>query len=249
MASTNKPLRLGTLLLYGILVTEKSDLLGRRGLARKRYAEFLAYRVFGSRLPAELVDDIVKALVDLDYAEMSRLWETWPGRRCQRAAKFQLPAVGGTEAEKAAVKELQSLGVLAISVPVSVGKSDGASTRYVHISASADRPSLAQLCPGATPPNRPALRYADGHLQVHCFPGTATTVSREHVQVCPSSKKRQVARLVQVDGIENSIRSWDQEAVERVVALLELRVVSMNGEEEGQGWTPRLRLLNIVEWT
>jgi len=86
-------------------------------------------------------------------------------------------------------------------------------------------------------------------LQVHCHPGTATAISREHVQIRQSAKKRQVARLVEVDGIEDAIRNWDQEAVERYVKVLGLKVVFMNGEAEGQMLRPRLRLLQSVEWT
>lgn len=249
MASTNKPLRLATMPLYGILVTQKSILLGRRRLAKAHYAKFLAHRVVESRLPPELVDQIVDDLIELDNAEMTQLWRTLTSRKCYRATLFDLPVVGGTLAEKAAVEELASLSSGMLCGRVTVKTSDGRNTLYVHISASKNRPSLAQLYPGAAPSTGPALHFEDGHLHVHCHPGTATTLSREHVQIQPSSKKRQVARLVQVDGIEEAIKNWDQEAVERFVKVVGLKVVFMNGEEEGQKLTPRLRLLQSVEWT
>jgi hypothetical protein len=249
MASTNKPLRLATLPLYGILVTDKSVIFGRRRLVKRLYAKFLVQRVIESRLPVELIDQIIEDLVDLDCAEMSRLWRTFKARKCQRDTKFQLPLVGGTEAEKAAVKEVDMLNGIALCGKVVVAKSDGASMKYVHISASANRPNLAELYPGPAPPVGPALRFADGHLQVHCHPGTETAISREHVQIQPSSKKRQAARLVQVDGIENAIKNWDQEAAEHYVKFLRLQVVSMYGEDDGQKLMPRFRLLQSVEWT
>jgi len=249
MGSTNKPLRLVTLPLYGILVTEKSVILGRRRVAKTHYAKFLVHRVIESRLPVELIDQIVEDLVDLDHAEMSSLWRTFKGRKCQRDTKFQLPVVGGTEAEKAAVKELDLLNSIALCGKVVVARSDGTSMKYVHISAIANRPNFAEIYPGPAPPVGPALQFADGHLQVHCHPGTETAVSREHVQIKPSSKKRQAARLVQVDGIEDAIKNWDQEAAEHYVKFLRLQVVFMYGEDEGQKFMPRFRLLQSVEWT
>jgi hypothetical protein len=249
MASTNKPLRLATLPLYGILVTEKSVIFGRRRLAKTHYAKFLIPRVIESRLPVELIDQIIEDLVDLDLVEMSSLWRTFKGRKFQRDIKFQLPLVGGTEAEGAAGKELDLLNGIALCGKVVVAKSDGASMKYVHISASANKPNLAELHPGPAPPIGPALHFADGHLKVHCHPGTETAVSREHVQIQPRSKKRQAARLVQVDGIEDAIKNWDQETAEHYVKFLKLQVVSMYGEDKGQKLIPRFRLLQSVEWT
>lgn len=247
MASTNKHLRLATMPLYGILVTQKSILLGRRRLAKAHYAKFLAHRVVESRLPPELVDQIVEDLVELDNVEMAELWRTLTTSKCYRATLFDLPVVGGTVAEKAAAEKLALLMGGVLCGRVIVKTSDGKNTLYVHMSAGKDRPSLAQLYPGAMPSTGPALHFEEGHLKVHCHPGTATTVSRERVQIRPSSKKRQVARLVQVDGIEDAIKNWDHEAVEHCVEVLGLKVVSMNGEEEGQKLTPRLRLLQTVE--
>lgn len=249
MFSSSNPLRLATTPLYGILVTQKSMLLGRRRLARAHYAKSLVHRVVESRLPPELVDQIADALIELDNAEMSRLRTTLTSRKCYRAMLFDLPAVNDTKAEKAAVEELTLLSGDVLAGKVFVKTSDGRSVLYVHISASKNRPSLSQLYPGAVPSTGPALRFEDGHLQVHCHTGTATMLSREHATIRPSSKKRQVSRLVQVDGIEDAIKNWDQEAVERYVKVLGLKVMSMNGEEEGQNLMPRLRLLQSVEWT
>jgi hypothetical protein len=249
MSSSSNPLRLATMPLYGILVTQKSMLLGRRRLAKAHYAKFIANRVVESRLPPELVDQIAEDLIELDNAEMSRIWRTLTSHKCHRAMRFDLPAVNCTEAEKAAVDELTSLSGDVLVGKILVKTSDGTSVWYAHISASKNRPSLAQLYPGAVPSTGPALQYEDGHLQVHCHTGTSTMLSREHATVKPSSKKRQVSRLVQVDGIEDAIKNWDQEAVERYVKVLKLKVMSMNGEEEGQNLTPRLRLLQSVEWT
>jgi len=251
MASANasKPLRLATMPLYGILVTEKSSLLGRRRLAKTHYAKFLAHHVIESRLPVELVEQIIEDMIELDNTEMLQLWKALTSRKSPRETVFKLPTVGGTEAEKAALEELKVLNHSTLCGRVVVGESDGRSMNYVHISASTDRPSLTQLYPGATPSTGPALHFEDGHLQVHCHPGTATAISREHVQIRQSAKKRQVARLVEVDGIEDAIRNWDQEAVERYVKVLGLKVVFMNGEAEGQMLRPRLRLLQSVEWT
>jgi len=249
MASTNKTLRLATLPLYGILVTERSSLLGRRRLAKRHYAKFLAHRVIESRFPIELVDQTVDDLVELEYAEMLQLWVKMTSRKRQRAAIFQLPTVGGSDAEKSAVEELRSLSGGALCNRVVIKRSDDADMAYVHISASKNRPDLAQVVPGSAPASGPALQFANGHLEVHCHAGTPGTISREHVLIRPSSGKRQAGRLVQVDGIEDVITNWDQKAVERYVKALGLTVLFMKGENEEQRLTPRLRLLQTVEWT
>lgn len=248
MCTNSNPLRLATLPLYGILVTERSSLLNRRGLAKSHYADFLAHRVLSSHLPTELIDQVARDLVELDCEEMLQLWRTLTRRQHYRETKFQLPTVGGTVAESAAVNELAELNGGAICDKIVVGRTDGADRRYVHISASKTRPSIAQLVPGLASNTGPALRYADGHLEVECHPGTVTDTARERVQIWPSSDKKQVGRLVQVDGIKDVIKNWDQQAVERYVKFLGLRVVSLN-DEEGEELTPRLRLLQTVEWT
>lgn len=53
---------------------------------------------------------------------------------------------------------------------------------------------------------------------------------------------------MQIDGIEDAIKHWDQEAIEHLVKSLDLTVVQMAGEGAGPRLMPRLRLLQVVEW-
>lgn len=55
-----------TFLLYGVLATSRSWLIGVRKLVRLEHAKMLALKVAGPHLPQELVDAIVAELVALD---------------------------------------------------------------------------------------------------------------------------------------------------------------------------------------
>jgi hypothetical protein len=244
-----RPLSLTTMPLYGILVSEKSFLLARRRLAKAHYAKFLAFRVTGSHLPAELVDQIADALIELEKAEILQLWHALKEQKQHRQRVFMVPANSGTEAEQAAINELGLLEAGALCSTVIVDRSDGEPMRYVHISGSISRPDLAQLYPGSAPASGPALQFADGNIVVCNHSGTTTSISREHSKIRASLKRMEVGRLVQIDGIEDAIKYWDQEAVENLVESLRLTVVHMAGEGGGPRLMPRLRLLQIVEWT
>jgi hypothetical protein len=244
----SRPLSLTMMPFYGILVSERSYLLARRRLAKAHYAKSLAQRVLRFRLPVELVDHIAKDLTELEYAEMVRLWNTLKEEKNYRQWVFMVPENFGTVAEQAAIKEVDLLKAGALCSTVVVEKSDGESVRYVHISGSYSRPDLAQLYPGSAPASGPALQFANGNLVVCNHSGTVTSDSREHSTIRPSFKRMEVGRLVQIDGIEDAIKYWDQEAIEHLVKSLDLTVVQMAGEGVGPRLMPRLRLLQIVEW-
>lgn len=246
MAPSN-PVRLATLPLYGILATERSSLLGQRRLAKAHYAHSLVRLVLGRRLPGELVNQIAEDLTSLEYADMLKLWRTLAGEERHRETHFRLPAMGGTEAERSAAEELRTMSHGVLCCKVVVGGADGVDARYVHISASEKRPDLAQIVPGAASNSGPKMQYAGGHMVVQCSPGSASESSRERVQIWPNSAGHQVGRLVQIDSVEDAIKQWDQEAAERYVKFLGLKVISMTGED-GEDLVPRLRLLQTVEW-
>jgi hypothetical protein len=244
---SNKPMIIVTLPFYGILATEKSNLLGRRRLVKAHHATFLAYRVLGSRLPAELVDQIAEDITALEYADMLKLRRKLACRQDHRSALFTLPAIDRTVAEKAASKELALMSVGTLTSGIIVDTPNAGHVRYTRITSNKNRPSLVELVPGAVPASGPKLLYADGRLQVTCNPAMHTQQSLERMKLLPSSEELKVGRVVQIDGIEEAIREWDQEVAERYVKFLGLKVVSMNGEDDGD-LTPRLRLLQIVRW-
>lgn len=243
----SKPVRLATLPLYGILATERSSLLGQRRLAKSHYAHTLVRRVLGRRLPGELVNQIAEDLTALEYASMLKLWKALAGEERHRELHFRFPAIGGTEAEQSVAEELRTMSHGVLCCKVVVGRADGVDVRYEHISASENRPALSQIVPGSASNPGPKMQYAGGHMVVQCSPGSAFESSRERVQIWPNSAGNQVGRLVQIDSIEDAIRQWDQEAAERYVKFLGLKLTSINGED-GEGLIPRLRLLQTVEW-
>lgn len=76
--SSDKPLtttfttEITTGLLYGILATTESWLIGVRKLSRRQHANFLALKIAGHRLPRELVDLVADELYDVDLAIIQR---------------------------------------------------------------------------------------------------------------------------------------------------------------------------------
>jgi hypothetical protein len=88
--------------LYGILVTEKSFLLGRRSQVLQHQGLRLAHRVIGDRLPTELCDEIGAELAKLLVKDNAQLWKAMKKKPLDRWMKFQRePAaatVGGSEA-------------------------------------------------------------------------------------------------------------------------------------------------------
>lgn len=237
-----RPVGLTTRPLYGIIATQKSNVLGQRRLVKAHHSTFITHRALGSRLPVELIDQIADHVTELFYVDVLDYWRTSRGRE----ETFAIPTVGGTVAEKAAAAELEMASGGALCTRLVV---EGAERAYVHISASENRPDLVQVVPGAVPATGPTLRYADGSVEVQCSPGTDADLSKERVKVWPNvvRSRWQTGRLVQIDGIEEAIKRWDQQAVECYVELLGLKVVTINGEAGG-GLTPRLRLLQFVEW-
>jgi hypothetical protein len=246
----HRPLRLKSAPFYGILVTEKSSLLGLRRFVKAHHATFLAHRVLGSHLPAELVDHIAEDITALEYAGMLQLWKALTHKKDHRSAIFGPPEVSGsgTVAEQAAIEELALMIDGRTSLTIVVDRTDADRTeRYTHFSASKTWPDLVELVPGISSASGPTLLYAGGRLQVKCSPGTLSANAMEQVTVWPSSPALKVGRLVQIDGVEEVIRGWDQEAAERYVKVLGLKVVSMKGAEAGD-LTPCLRLLQTAEW-
>jgi hypothetical protein len=242
------PLYITTRPLYGILTTWSSKAFGQRRLVKVHHSSFLTHRVLVSRLPPELIDQVAEALTALVMVDVLEHWETMSVRKYRRPSrdvKFGISDDGyyRSTAEKAAGTELAEKfdnSLLCTTVVVD-------NRKYFHISASENRPSLSEVVPGAASATGPALCY-DG-LQVKCKPGTSAAIASQKVKMWPAEKKvyKHVGRLVQVDGIEESIRRWDQEIVDRYVKFLGLKVVSINGEDGG-GSTPRLRLLQTHEW-
>ena len=250
--------------LYGILVTEKSFLLGMRSFALEHQGHYLAHRIIGDRLPAELCDEIGAELVKLLKRDAARLFKKTADDPTARVLKFMFgPGTAnctGSELVGRSKYELLSRCETAdgevwtdasLTVVDRVGAAEGEEQRYVHVSAALIRPSIAMLVPNvAKHSGGPSLSLAGGSIFVDNHPDSDTGPSWEKIGIAWRSRQTGVAkRLVQFDHVEASIRAWNQALVERLVDGMGLRAVDVNGVEgTGGGMKPELRMLQELEW-
>jgi len=245
--------------LYGILVTEKSFLVGMRSFALQHQGYYLAHRIIGDRLPTELCDKIGAELVKLLVKDTAQVWKKMVHDPTARANKFGFgPATDCTRSElvgrskytllsrraTAEGKEVQTNASLA--VVDRLGAAEGEDQRYVHVSASSIRPSMAMLVPKvAKHSGGPSLSLAGGRILVSNHPDSDAQPSWDNISVGWRSGESGVAkRLVQFDNVEASIRAWDQDLVERLVSGMALHAVDVNGVEgTGGGMKPEFRML------
>jgi hypothetical protein len=253
--------------LYGILVTEKSFLLGRRSQVLQHQELRLAHRVIGDRLPTELCDEIGAELAKLLVKDNAQLWKAMEKKPLDRWRKFQRgPAaatVGGSEG--LGLRDYNRMsscetpeGVVRVrdqTVWVDlVGATEGevAKQRYVHLSAALVRPSISMLVPNvAKPSGGPVLTLANGAAIVANFPDGPTRLLTESIRVEWRSGEPQgsARRLVQFDDVEGSIHAWNQGLIERLVDGMGLRVIDVRGVEgTGDGMKPEFRLLQQLWW-
>jgi hypothetical protein len=253
--------------LYGILVTEKSFLLGRRSQVLQHQGLRLAHRIIGDRLPTELCDEIGGELAKLLVKDTAQLWKAMEDRRLSRWIKFQRGAtaafVGGSEMlglrdynrmsrceTPEGVVRVRDQNVLVDSVGDVEEK--GAEERYVHLSAALVRPSISMLVPNvAKLSGGPVLTLANGAMKVGNIPDGPTQLSEEYVGVRWRSGEPQYGakRLVQFDDVEESIRAWNKGLIERLVEGMGLRVVNVRGVEgTGGGMKPEFRLWQQLCW-
>jgi hypothetical protein len=252
-----------TVPLYGILVTEKSFLLGKRALALQNHASYLAHRVAGDRLPAELCDQIGSELAVLQTEGADRLWgsmkDDHPGARAMKF-RYGSGTANLTASEKAARTIYTKLSkrdvadgtvvIQAVDAHLGVpgGAARGNNQRYIHLSASLIKPSVSMLAPGRVP-STPSISLAKGiAMRTSYQAASATRTSTEGVTVRPESSGA-AARLVQLNDVEASIQGWNLDLIESFVGQLELEAIIVQGEGGTRSeMKPRLRLLQRLKW-
>jgi hypothetical protein len=252
--------------LYGILVSEKSFLLGKRSQVLQHQGNYLAHRIIGDRLPAELCNEIGSELTTLLVKDAADLWKKMENDQVFRGIKFGTsPAAVATTltgSERVGRRQYNRLSrcktaqgtvrVRDTAVVVGrIGSAEGAEQRYVHLSAALVRPSISMLVPReAKFSGGPSLTLANGGMRVVNIPDGPTEVSGEAIYVgWNSGEGGSAKRLVQFDDVEASIRAWNQKLIERLVSGLELRVVDVRGVDgTGGGLKPEFRTLQQVYW-
>lgn len=250
--------------MYGILVTQKSWLLGLRSLALQHYAASLAHKVVESRLPPELCDEIGAELSKLHFRDAKQVWKRMKDDPDARTMKFRdafdiTIFTNHTESEDATTKKFGSLlscdvaegqiTLRTVDAKIDLLDAEGKDQRYTHVSASLNTPSVSMLVPGAEPySGGPAMSLANKAMTVVNAPARPDALSLDFVSIRlkrPDSAKR----LVQLDDVEACIRGWNQQFVENFVEQLMLDVVTPGGEKEpGGGMKPQLRLLQHLNW-
>jgi hypothetical protein len=140
--------------------------------------------------------------------------------------------------------------VVAEETNIKLSGAEGDGQRYVHLSASLKNPGVSLLlAPGvAAYSGGPAMVLAD-EMTVAIEPAGFGQRACEDVDVRWDGAGG-VHRMVQLDDVGASIRGWNQEFVEGVVAQMDLRVVNLGSEEgPGGGIRPELRLLQHWWWS
>jgi hypothetical protein len=257
LTAPNKFMKIETLPLYGILVSQKSYLLGLRNLAFQHHARFLAHRIIESRLPPELCDGVGTIISALNSEAAEKLWENMRNDPDARARKFQY-CVSGSIAGlmRSEIKGLKQYLEMARCEDVSEGSgssrydvkafetnvdlvgSRDREQRYVHLSASAVSPNVSMLVPGAAGMGIGGV-FADSTISATSQLGGPSRVASEAVQLAWRGGGHAV-RVLQVGDLEGVVRGWNQEFVEGFVEKLALKAVG--------GTKPELMMLQILVW-
>lgn len=116
----------------------------------------------------------------------------------------------------------------------------------------AKQPGVEMLVPGETMVGSggPAARYAKGMVQVSCQPDSGKEASRvvaEYRGGSEESVKGRVDTLLLLDGVEEAMRAWDDEAMKKLLKEWRLNVIALK-EEGGLELKPRLRMMQVVSW-
>jgi hypothetical protein len=245
--------------LYGILVTEKSFLIGTRSQVQKHHAHFLSHRIAATGLPPELCDEIGGHLLTLLQKDSTQLWKKMAHDPVAREARFSLGCNFFNAESKLALRKFYDRitrcettdGTANIRcVDVFVDDADGADgevRRYVHISASMIKPSMCVMVPGeASSSGGPELSFRNGRVKVSNQPDGDSEPSWDAVRVFMSTGEAgRASRLVQYDDLDASIRGWNQKLIEVFVSGLGLKVAGVRGEE---GIQPKFRMLQQMAW-
>ncbi|OQO02966.1 hypothetical protein B0A48_11249 [Cryoendolithus antarcticus] len=243
--------------LYGIIATQKSYLIGIRCLIATHHAQMMASRIMPPYFPDELVSTVADRLADFAELQIRSLWDAttdWD----DRLLKFgiaQLAKVGGrTPAERAAMAQLENLNVAVISIPIS--KCADRPAHWIHLSAADIRPQFYTNKPST---RHPGTRGMVSWLRAYCCLDTGTGSGRDRLDFVPEKLAVDCivfqrdweppsvpVRLVQFNGLEEAMKAWKQDDVEKFVALLKIGVVATVGEK-GNGMLPKIRLLHVIK--
>lgn len=234
--------------LYGVLVTSKSYHIGVRHEVHSHHARFLAYRIAGAQLPPELVDQVAEHLLKLLDKDGMRVFNSLNKDHRKLSRKFGFRVNNETRAQQSARLHIGALAKGLKGMKVQLRRPGGGEENFAHISAGEMKPSLNLIVPGCLPAmGGPAVELERGRVKVTCRPNSEDDIpSVEEVEVSGTGESS-VGRMVQIDGIEDAVATWDPEALKSLVDCLGLQVVRVQGEK-GDPLKPQLRFWQLIDW-
>ncbi|KAM0689628.1 hypothetical protein Q7P36_010499 [Cladosporium allicinum] len=248
-------------LLYGILVTERSYRMGMRSLATQHQGNYLAHKVIGDRLPTELCDEIGAELSTLLEKDAAQVWKEMKHDPEARTVKFHFEKATTMESERIGRSKYDlvstcetaegTVKVYAVLVRIEpLGAAEGQGQRYMHLSATLVRPSIATLVPNlANHSGGPPLLLANGKISVNISPNSARPSMETFAVSLRAGEPVGATMLIQFDDVEASIRTWNRDLIESLVSRLGLLTVDVSGVEGIRGgMKPELRILQRLEW-
>jgi hypothetical protein len=237
-----KVMKIKTIPLYGILVTQKSLFLGLRSLRQQCYAGHLAHKIAGARLPAELCEEIGAQLSTLFLQGAERIWKRTKDDPDARVEKFmglefefdtRSALTGSEQAFLDKFYKLTEVDVaegqvklVGATVNIDAPGTEAKGQTYIHLSAGLKNTSVSMLVPGlAAHSSGPSVALANRAVTVSNEPASGNELSMESVRI-RCNNAGEVNRLVQLDDVGACIRGWNQEIMKTFVEQLSLDVVT-----------------------
>jgi len=272
--------RVSTIPLYGIFVSEQSFLIGVRNVVKAHHVQVLAMKVLAHKLPQELVDVIAEFMLEAakqDVQQQRRDEVSFDDNKKKFTSIRRRPHQQPSPAEAAAETDFAGVSALSLepSKPPYRNQPTPEVRHYVHLSAVKRRPALSVsppalkstkivACPCLPNTSSQAVNFAGSKGTTHafCHPEVVrqgnmgelihevsrmTLVYRSDEKLGAAERasrdRYQATTLTQCVSVEEAIREWNAEAIEKFVDCLELEVVPF---EENDPLRPGLHLRQRV---
>ncbi|KAF7193547.1 hypothetical protein HII31_05122 [Pseudocercospora fuligena] len=239
--------------LYGVLVSDKSHLMGERKVVKRAYTTMMAIKCLsGTKLPGEPKDLVGDALFELEMATIEHKW--WDDLSPQENYdKFSYGNLKGPEEkfERNALSKTRDMGVTPTRVFVSTPNQKNSERFFTHLSAT---PNMPQMTPlpfvglAATDDTNAVEVKHHGSLGITTT-GVVQDTNHPHLHVSmshyePSQKPHpyfkgkdveppepvQVAQLTVLD-VDAAKENWDGALLKKYINELGLHVIPTTGKD------------------
>ncbi|KAK4496753.1 hypothetical protein PRZ48_012736 [Zasmidium cellare] len=236
-----------TTLLYGVFASHKSYLIGVRNLMKREHADMLCNKIMGKMLPPELIEIVADYLFEMEREVVMEKWVSERRAMQENISRFEkvivdCPALGGAR-ERMATSPIKTT-LVQNSRPITgqnIRLLDPDTTTYIHLCCT--RPSLAINLPPrmqAPTPISSAIVYHAGKaklvVRLRGNDDSRGVVHEDQVTHMPDKGReafqevpKQIHRLVQCEGVEDAMKNWDADEIQKFVDLLDLTIVPFGG--------------------